>query len=119
MFGLELPSVTFGSGTALLPILKSAPPETCGVTRASSRIVRFIISVLLVGSTFLLPVARAQTVSPISGISGSPTGVAYDSGKREIFVTAQNTSYVYIFSDSTKKQVATVQVGGPAQGQGL
>jgi len=58
--------------------------------------------------------ATTTVAATVSGVSG-PFGVAYDSGKGEIFVTDAGPSWagntVSIISDSTNTVVATVSVG--------
>ena len=49
---------------------------------------------------------------PTDCIVSSPYGVAYDSGKGEVFVTNLGSNNVSVISDVTNKVVATIPIGG-------
>ena len=60
------------------------------------------------------PGSTANTASPAVGVTatimlgGSPSGVAYDSGKGEIFVTNSGNDTISVISDSTNEVIATI-----------
>jgi len=78
--------------------------------------------VVVVGSVFLFCLvlsfivvlfANAQSTSGVTTVTvgSEPTGVAYDSGKGEIFVTNYESNTVSVISDSNNQVVSTVAVG--------
>src|SRR5438128_1114719 len=70
-----------------------------------------LLATLVIASSLVAPSARAQTVVATVSVGSNPVGVAYDSGKGEIFVTIPGPDTVSVISDSTNTVVATVPVG--------
>ena len=66
---------------------------------------------LLVALAPLAPLVRAQTVVATVPVGSLPYGVAYDSGKGEVFVTNWSGGTVSVISDATNTVVANVSVG--------
>src|SRR5207245_6543864 len=52
-----------------------------------------------------------NTVVATIPVGSSPTGVAYDTGKGEVFVTNEGSDNVSVISDATNAVVATIPVG--------
>ncbi len=69
------------------------------------------IMVFVVSATSMVQAATELAIPPMTNVGGSPMGIAYDSGKGEIFVANQNDGTVSILSDSNNTVVATVTVG--------
>jgi YVTN family beta-propeller protein len=67
----------------------------------------FIVIFALTSACMVHAVAVTSTIT----VGTSPTGVAYDSGKGEIFVANSGYDTVSVISDSSDKVVATVTVG--------
>jgi YVTN family beta-propeller protein len=73
---------------------------------------------VLVGGFMLMsgvfsPFAYAQTVVTTVGVGTGPFGVAYDAGKKAVFVTNNGAGTVSVISDSTNTVKATISgVGG-------
>ena len=73
----------------------------------------FSVSILF---TLILFLSAANTVRAL-GVSGTitvgtgPNGVAYDSGKGEVFVTNSGAGTVSVISDRTNNVIATVPLG--------
>ena len=69
---------------------------------------------LLIIAVFGLSIAggvHAASVSSTIKVGASPTGVAYDSAKGEIFVANSGSNTVSIISDQTNAVIKTVTVG--------
>ena len=81
------------------------------------------ISVALILATIILVLSVASTIHEAGGIGDISfgtawlEGVAYDSGKGEIFVANQEGDTVSVISDSNNIVVATVNVGSSPHGE--
>src|SRR5947199_1705221 len=69
------------------------------------------LATLVIASSLVVPLARAETVVATVPVGSVPEGVAYDSAKGEVFVTNLVDGTVSVISDSTNAIVATVTVG--------
>ena len=67
-------------------------------------------SLCAVNSVSAIGVTSTMTVGQ------SPEGIAYDSGKGEIFVSSMANNTVSVISDSTNTVVATIPVGNAPRG---
>jgi YVTN family beta-propeller protein len=67
-----------------------------------------LIAVFVVTATNLV---NAQTVTATINVGTSPTGVAYDQGKGEIFVANSGFNTISVISDDTNAVIKTVTVG--------
>src|SRR5208283_2417017 len=70
-----------------------------------------LLSVLFLASALPLPFAHFQSVVTTVTVENGPVGVAYDSGKGEIFVTDFFNNTVSVISDENNTVIATVGVG--------
>src|SRR5438093_565002 len=72
------------------------------------------LATLVIASSLVVPLARAETVVATVPVGSVPEGVAYDSAKGEVFVTNLVDGTVSVISDSTNAVVATMPVqSGP------
>src|SRR5881409_83422 len=69
------------------------------------------LATLVIASSLVVPLARAETIVATVPVGSVPEGVAYDSAKGEVFVTNLVDGTVSVISDSTNAIVATVPVG--------
>ena len=69
------------------------------------------VVVLLVASSGILPIARAQTVLSTVNVGTQPYGVGYDSGKGEVFVVNYGSNSVSAISEQSNAVVSTISVG--------
>jgi len=77
-----------------------------------ARVWKLLCSVFIV--VFALSIANAVYAVEVTAtikVGGAPWGVAYDSGKSEVFVVNSASNNVLVISDSTNAVVATVPVG--------
>ena len=70
----------------------------------------FIIIIVL-STTNVVQAASELAIPPMTKVGASPMGIAYDSGKGEIFVANEGDGTVSILSDINNTVVATVTVG--------
>ena len=74
------------------------------------------LAFLVLASAFL-PFAHAQpTVVATVKVGATPYGIAYDSGKGEVFVANVNGNTTSVISDDTNAVVATIQTGDRPEG---
>ncbi len=69
-----------------------------------------LLALLVLASASGVPPARAQVVKATVTVGMTPYGVAYDSGKGEVFVANRDSYSVSVISDSTNSVVSTVSV---------
>jgi len=74
---------------------------------------------LLVFSASSHPLAHGQGLVATANVGGTSYGVAYDSGKGEVFVTHFFNDSVSVLSDTNNQVVATVQFGQNYEPTGL
>jgi YVTN family beta-propeller protein len=83
----------------------------------SNKTTSLILLALLVLTPAMVPFAHAQpTVVATVNVGAQPYGVAYDSGKGEVFVSNTNSNTTSVISDSNNAVVATVIVGSGPEG---
>ena len=70
-----------------------------------------IYTLLVIFVIGITQTAQASSVIETIKVVTYPIGVAYDSGKGEIFVTNTDTNSVSVINDKTNKVVATIPVG--------
>jgi YVTN family beta-propeller protein len=75
--------------------------------------------ILLVFSASSHPFAHGQALVATTNVGGTSYGVAYDSGKGEVFVTHFFNDSVSVLSDANNAVVATVQFGQNYEPTGL
>ena len=69
------------------------------------------VAFVVIFSFSLIYAVNGISVTATITVGGSPWGVAYDSGKSEIFIVNSVSGTVSVLSDSNNKVVATVTVG--------
>ena len=96
-----------------------------GLTAGSGKLVRprtisglGILSLLVLSFLFVPMAKAAPTVVTAVPVGGNPQGVAYDSGKREVFATNEGSDAVNVISDVTPNLVATVNIPATTAGLG-
>ena len=79
-----------------------------------SLVLLVVMSLALVSLLGVVPISHAQTVVATVNVGSGPQGIAYDSGKGEVFVANNYANAVSVISDTNDSVVATVNVGsGP------
>jgi YVTN family beta-propeller protein len=78
----------------------------------------FLLSMLLLGPSYLffIPEAHAQSLVTTIPLGSSLGGLAYDSGKGEIFVSEGSSGSVAVLSDSSDKLVTNIPVSSTPGG---
>jgi len=89
-----------------------------GMMLTSSKMTLILLASFILGLTVLAPLAplaHAQVVTATVTVGSAPDGVAYDSGKGEVFVANEGPpGTVSVIFDSTNTVLTTVAVGtGP------
>ncbi len=80
--------------------------------RKKTRLFALLIATVL-SLSFLVSAVNAQSVVATVTVGANPAGVAYDSGKGEIFVANEGGSTVSVITDTTNAVVATITVSYP------
>ncbi|MGA9839616.1 MAG: YncE family protein [Thermoplasmata archaeon] len=101
----------FGGGPSSLPPGTSTPPPASDPSHPSSAIV-----LPYVADTLDLTTNTLGTGNVLAPNDVQPVAVAYDSGRREIFVANAGSNDVSVINDSTKKVVANITVGSSPEG---
>jgi YVTN family beta-propeller protein len=80
-----------------------------------------LVVVVLLSFSFFASTVHAQSVVATIKVGSGPFGVAYDSGKGEVYVANSVSNTVSVISDATNTVVASVAVGSgpPTGGYGL
>jgi YVTN family beta-propeller protein len=83
-----------------------------GLLRHSSRSTTvFVLLLLLVFASSTRPFAHGQAVVATANVGGTSYGVAYDSGKGEVFVTHFFNDSISVLSDSNNAVLTTIHFG--------
>ena len=76
----------------------------------------FLVSILIVTIIVLSVASAVHAIGLIGSITavGSPSSIAYDSGRSELFVVDSNShNIIDVISDSSNSLVASIPVDGP------
>src|SRR5947208_17106286 len=68
------------------------------------------LATLVIASSLVVPLARAETVVATVPVGSVPEGVAYDSAKGEVFVPNLVAVIVSVISEGTNTVVATLRI---------
>ena len=70
-----------------------------------------LLAVAVLQMTFVPTQVRGQSTTATVTVGGSPTGLAYDPSRGEVFVANSANDSVSVISDTNDSVVSTVQVG--------